>query len=161
MNEDNPTLRFARRDHAQAIAEMSRDLIETGLGWQYGPERIRRLLADPETVTLVAGEDVRPIGFAIMSFGDERAHLVLLAVHPAHRRRGVAGRMLQWLAASAKAAGMASLNVELREDNAPAHALYRAAGFTETLRLPGYYRGRETAVRMIRVLRMPGATTPR
>jgi ribosomal protein S18 acetylase RimI-like enzyme len=29
---------------------------------------------------------------------------------------------------------------------------YRAMGFSETFRVPGYYRGRETAVRMIRML---------
>jgi len=50
-------------------------------------------------------------------------------------------------------AGIASLHVELRAGNAPARALYRAAGFGETLRIEGYYRGRETAVRMLRQLR--------
>ena len=33
---------------------------------------------------------------------------------------------------------------------------YRALGFEQTLRIAGYYRGRETAIRMMRLLRTPG-----
>ena len=55
---------------------------------------------------------------------------------------------------------MASIHVELRADNAAAYAMYEAAGFAETFRVPRYYRGRETAVRMLRVLRAPGVTAP-
>jgi hypothetical protein len=29
-------------------------------------------------------------------------------------------------------------------------------GFSESVRVPGYYRGREAALRMLRVLRVPG-----
>jgi len=137
---------------------MSRDLIEAGLGWQYRGERIRQLIDDPETVTLVARDGERMIGFAIMTFGEERAHLVLLAVRPVCQRRGIGRRLMQWLLQSATTAGIASIHVELRADNEAAYALYRALGFAEILRLPGYYRGRETAVRMMRMLRAPHTT---
>ena len=80
-----------------------------------------------------------------MTFGDDRAHLVLLAVQPSHRRRGIARRLLTWLLDSAAIAGMASIHLELLEDNVAARAFYRSLGFTETLRLPGYYRGRKAA----------------
>ena len=90
-----------------------------------------------------------------MQFGDERAHLVLLAVAPALRRRGIGRRMLAWLTESAQVAGVMSIHVELRAQNHAAHALYRTAGFAESLRIPGYYSGRETAVRMLRLLRSP------
>ena len=56
---------------------------------------------------------------------------------------------------SAATAGVASIHVELRARNTGAHAFYRAIGFAETLRVPGYYSGRETAIRMIRMLRTP------
>ena len=54
MNATAITLRIAQPDDAQAIALMSRDLIEAGLGWKYEPDRIRRSMNDRETVTLVA-----------------------------------------------------------------------------------------------------------
>jgi [ribosomal protein S18]-alanine N-acetyltransferase len=148
-------LEFASMSDAQALALMSRDLIETGLGWAYRRDRIGRLIRHPETVTLVAREGPQVAGFAVMTFGDERAHLVLLAVRPTHRRRGIARRMLEWLLESAATAGMATIHVELRAANPAAFALYRSAGFTETLRVPGYYSGRETAVRMVRMMSAP------
>jgi ribosomal-protein-alanine N-acetyltransferase len=158
VNSQDITLQLAARSDSQAIAAMSRDLIECNLGWEYRPERILGLIADRDTVALVARDGDRVMGFAIMSFGDERAHLVLMAVWPTGQRRGIARRMTQWLIESAATAGVASIHLELRAQNQDAHAFYRALGFAETLRLPGYYRGRETAVRMIRVLRPPGAT---
>ena len=99
-------------------------------------------------------------GFAIMEFGDERAHLVLLAVRPSHRRLGIGQRLLEWLLESARIAGMASIHLELRASNDAARRFYRAMGFYETVLVPGYYRSgegrKEGALRMLRVLRAPG-----
>jgi len=155
MNLADITLRLARRADAPKLAAMSRDLIETGLGWHYRPDRIGRLLADPETVSVVACERSRITGFAIMTLSDERAHIVLLAVAPTHQRRGIGRRMTAWLVETALTAGIMSLHVELRAGNRTAYALYRRMEFVETLRLERYYRGRETAIRMMRLLRSP------
>ena len=158
------TLRLAEMSDARGIAEMSRDFIESGLGWRYDPASIERALRRRETMVLAASE--RPTyvarerpglsGFAIMDFGDERAHLVLLAVQPTQRRRGIGRRMVDWLMESALTAGMASVHLELRADNEAARRFYRAVGFSETVLMPKYYNGREAAMRMIRVLRAPG-----
>ena len=158
MSIQDVTFQFASRDDAPAIASLSRDLIEDGLGWQYRAERIRELIDDAETVTLAARGGESLIGFSIMTFGDERAHLVLLAVRPAYQRRGVARKLTQWLIESAATAGIASIHVELRARNKAAYAFYRAMAFAETLRLAGYYRGCETAIRMMRMLRAPRVT---
>lgn len=156
MSAMNIEVRLAREADARPIAVMSRDLIETGLGWSYPPHRVAALVSDRNTVSLVARSGEALAGFGIMSFGEEHAHLVLLAVRPAHRRRGVARRVLEWLLESAVTAGIVSVHVELRAHNRDAYAFYGALGFAETLRLAGYYRGRETAIRMLRLLR----TTP-
>jgi len=160
MAFDRVELGLARTGDAQTLALMSRDLIEGGLGWAYRRESIARFIRDPEAVVLVAREPPHTAGFAVAQYGDERAHLVLLAVMPNHQRRGIGRRLVGWLVHTAQVAGMASIQVELRSGNLPAYALYRAAGFSETWRIPGYYRGRETAVRMLRLLRVPDATVP-
>jgi len=160
MDDADIVLGFAGQGDAQTLALMSRDLIESGLGWAYRRDRIARLIGNPDVAAIVARDGDHPVGFAIMTFGDERAHLVLLAVRPTHRRRGIARRLLEWQVDSALTAGMASLHVELRVANVSAYALYRAAGFAETLRVPGYYAGRETAVRMMRLLRAPEVAAP-
>jgi ribosomal-protein-alanine N-acetyltransferase len=157
MNTQDVTLQLADPEDAAVLAEMSRDMIESGLGWRYRTRSLRQLIADAETVALVARHGGAVAGFGIMKFGDERAHLVLLAVQPDARRRGIARRIVEWLVASAATAGVATIHVELRAGNAGAYALYRSLGFEETLRVPGYYSGRETAIRMLRLLRAPFA----
>ena len=154
MATQDITLLFADRSDAATLASMSRDLIEAGLGC-YRAQSVRELIDDPETVTLVARSGESLAGFGIMKFGDERAHLVLLAVRPAYQRRGIARRIIHWLVESAATAGVVSIHVELRARNTAAYTFYRAIGFAETLRLPGYYSGRETAIRMLRLLRAP------
>ena len=148
-------LGFATDRDAPHLALLARDLIEAGLGWGYRPDRIAALIRDTAPPTLVARGRARLLGFAVMRFGDERAHLVLLAVQRAHQRRGIGRRMIEWLLQSALVAGMSSVHVELRAGNAAAYGFYRALGFAETFRVPGYYRGRETALRMIRMLGAP------
>jgi [ribosomal protein S18]-alanine N-acetyltransferase len=160
------TIRPAEPRDAQAIATMSRDFIESGLGWKYDAGRVLRAMRDRETLAVVACEGAKGnlrgavAGFAIMEFGDERAHLVLLAVRPSHRRLGIGQRLLDWLLESARVAGMASIHLELRAGNDAARRFYRAMGFYETVLVPGYYRSgegrKEGALRMLRVLRNPG-----
>lgn len=140
------------------MAQISRDLVETGLGWRYDAPKIARLIACADTVVLAACDAQGLAGFAVMQFGDERAHLVLLAVQPRSRRQGVARRLLAWLLESARVAGIAELSLELRAGNADARAFYRAMGFDDVELLPGYYRQREPALRMLRVLRRPSET---
>jgi len=178
MTQRAIAIRLAEPRDAQSVALMSRDFIESGLGWKYDAPRVLKAIRDHETLAIVASEGGKPpagasgavaaaatrdalAGFAIMELGEERAHLVLLAVRPSHRRLGIGQRMLEWLLEPARVAGMASVHLELRAGNDAARRFYRAMGFYETVLVPGYYRGveggrKEGALRMLRVLRVPG-----
>ena len=145
-------LRPARVQEARAMAEMSRELIEAGLEWRYTPLRMAAMIRDPETVALVACAGSRIQGFAVMQFGDVHAHLALLCVLPAKQRRGIGRRLNEWLLESARVAGIVSIRLELRADNAVALSFYRKLGFTETQLVPGYYDGRIAARRMTLLL---------
>ncbi len=155
MNPHAITLRLAEPRDAHLLALMSREYVESGLGWKYDAARLRHAIADRDTIVLAACEANRIAGFAVMAFSDERAHLVLLAVQPALRRRGIGRRLLQWLVESAQTAGVESMHLELRVGNSAAQRFYRAMGFSETLVVPGYYGGKEPALRMLRMLRGP------
>jgi ribosomal-protein-alanine N-acetyltransferase len=150
----NLTLKLAAPADAEPIAAMSRELIEAGLPWSWTPGRVARNLGQRDTLVLTARDAERLAGFAIMQFGQEHAHLSLLAVRPDYQRQGVARRMLEWLTASALTAGIASVHLELRETNLGARRFYLKQGFAETVRIPSYYRGVETAVRMLREIRI-------
>jgi [ribosomal protein S18]-alanine N-acetyltransferase len=136
------TLRPARTTDAATMAAMSRQLIEAGLAWRYTPQRIGALMADDETIALVACDDAGAVqGFAVMQFGDDTAHLVLLCVRTARQRCGIGARLVEWLLQSARVAGITRVGVELRADNAGALVFYRRLGFVETRVLHGYYGG--------------------
>ena len=139
------------------MAEMSCELIEAGLGWRYTPPRIAALIRDPEIMALVARDEAGLQGFAVMHFGDAHAHLALLCVRAAQQRRGLGRRLHECLIASARVAGIASIQLELRADNAAALAFYRQLGFAQTQWVPGYYDGRIAARRMALALRAADA----
>ncbi len=158
-NPPNLLLRPASLAEAQAMAEMSRDLIESGLGWRYTAQRVALLIGDAECTALLACSATGIHGFAIMQFGDERAHLTLLCVRPAQRRLGIARSLLDWLVQSAQVAGIASIQLEVRADNPGALAFYEHLGFVVTQTVPAYYGGHLAARRMVRVLRPDAAAS--
>jgi ribosomal protein S18 acetylase RimI-like enzyme len=77
---------------------------------------------------------------------------VLLAVHPAHRRKGVGSALLSWLEATTRVAGMNLIRLEARTQNSEAIAFYHRHGFEELGLRRGYYQGVEDAVRMAKDL---------
>ncbi|MDX1568999.1 MAG: GNAT family N-acetyltransferase [Xanthomonadales bacterium] len=145
-------LRLATMRDAGAIARVSRDLIETGLGWSWTPARVQRAIERRETAVLVADHAASVVGFAVMEFGDEDAHLSLLGVRPDWQRAGLGRSMVTWLEDSARIAGTLVIRLEVRETNRAAQRFYGRLGYRRLARLAGYYRGRENAIRMGRNL---------
>lgn len=157
------TLTLARAADAREIAEMSRDLVEQGLTWSWTPARVLHFIAGAESSVVVArrrGDERRIAAFAIMHFGDEVAHLNLLAVALQDRRQGLGRQLMDWLTATAVEAGTLRIDLELRTHNGAARAFYEALGFHALGVLQGYYQGREAAVRMSRRLTRYAAPQP-
>lgn len=156
----NPLLRidFARAADAAAIAEMSRDAIEHGLGWRWTRERVLRKLRDDAVNVIVvrATTGNRIVGFAIMRYqdvdDDETAHLLLFAVSAGQRRHGIGTALLKWLEATALTAGIGTICLEARITNREARAFYRHHGYREMARVCGMYRGVEDGVRIAKDL---------
>jgi ribosomal protein S18 acetylase RimI-like enzyme len=146
------TLALARRADAGEIAEMSRDLIEQGLTWSWTPARVSHFISGPESSVVVARRAGRIAAFAIMHFGDDVAHLNLLAVAPEHRRQGLGRQLMSWLTTTAIEAGVIRINLELRTHNDSARIFYECLGFDQLGVVQGYYQGREAALRMSRRL---------
>ena len=131
---------------------MSRDYIEYDLGWRWTPERIEAALQSPETNLAVACRDNRLVGFGLMQYKDDEAHLVLLAVDADYRRASVATALLSWLEECALVAGIGTVYLEARARNLGARAFYRRLGYREIGLVSGYYQGREDGVRIARDL---------
>ena len=152
MTHSELSLRLARSADASSIANMSRVLIEYGLRWRWTAERVAASIQDPNVNVLVARTDGRLVGFAIMRYGDDTAHLDLLAVTPAYRRLGVARQLLEWLEKCAVVAGIFNVVLEVRAGNEAAQLFYKCLGYRAITDLPGYYQGVEAAIRMGRDL---------
>lgn len=148
----DPEVGLARPADATRIAEMSRDFIEYGLGWKWTAARILRCLRDSSTNVAVAREGDDLIGFAIMQYKEEEAHLLLFAVSAVHRRQGVGSALLSWLEATALTAGIGLIYLEARTRNAEAREFYRKHGYGEIARVRGMYRGVEDGVRLAKDL---------
>jgi ribosomal protein S18 acetylase RimI-like enzyme len=149
-----PSVRLATPGDARAIAELSRDFIEHGLGWSYTPNRILRAIRSKTTNVAVIHERGHLLAAGIMEYGDTTAHLVLLGVHPTQRRRGLGRHLLSWLEQCALTAGLEKISVEARADNPSAIEFYQGQGYRVRSRVPGYYRGVLDAVRFEKRLGM-------
>ncbi len=152
MNRALPDVRLALPADAEAIACMSREYIEAGLGWSWVPHRVQRAVEDRGCNVAVIDDREGIAAFGIMLYGDEAAHLALLAVSPGQRRHGLATRILGWLEMPARVAGIPELRLEVRTDNPDAIAFYRRLGFVSGMTLRGYYQGRLDALRMVKPL---------
>lgn len=141
-------IRLATLADAADIALMSRDFIEHGLPWSWREDRIARAIRDPDTNVVVAGERHALIAFGIMSYPDNDAHLLLFAVRPSHRRKGVGSAVLHWLEAVARTAGNKRIHVECRKSNTVARNFYAELGYHERVISRGRYLGIEDGVRL-------------
>jgi [ribosomal protein S18]-alanine N-acetyltransferase len=125
----------------------------------WSEESVRAELTGPRRVAVVAclceavvGEAV--VGYAVTSSAGDVVDLQRVAVHPEHRRRGLAGLLLATVLS-----GDERVLLEVSADNRAALALYAAEGFTEIARRGRYYRDGSDAVVMERTP-CPGGGRP-
>ena len=69
----------------------------------------------------------------------DEAEILTLATAPAHRREGLAARLLDAAAAACVARGVLAGHLEVAPENLAASSLYEKAGFRQVGRRPGYY----------------------
>lgn len=78
-------------------------------------------------------------GFYLSRSGFGEEELLLFAVSPQHRNKGLGRRILEQLKSDALARSNNRLLLEMRHGN-PAESLYRSFGFVPIGRRPNYYR---------------------
>ena len=88
------------------------------------------------------------LGFASYWLVHDELHLLNLATHPAHRRRGIGTRLMGHLIALARSRGCRYITLEVRRGNHPAQALYQAHGFDAMGMRTRYYSDGEDAIVM-------------
>jgi len=111
---------------------------------------LRRLLASPSAVTMVAQAEGAIIGVAIVLFraNSRVARLYSLAVAPKYTGRGIASALLENAERIAKWRRCRSLRLEVHERNHSAIKVYRRAGYHEFGKYDHYYQDHGHALRL-------------
>ena len=80
-------------------------------------------------------------GFAIYSPIVPEAHLLNIAIDPAHQGKGLGDKLLQQVIFQNKTMGVQVISLEVRISNLPAIKLYEKRGFLKDAIRPNYYSG--------------------
>lgn len=130
------------------MASLSRREVEHGLPWSWTTNRLSRFINLPSTNAYTAYVDGQFAGFSIASLGEDRAHLVLLAVEKRWQNQRVGRELLDWQIRAAQTAGLTDMSLEVRAGNSEAQRFYCSAGFQKVRVIPRYYSGLEDAIRL-------------
>ena len=113
----------------------------------------RQLRTGASCWVLEQGEHI--IGFGIVAFVKDRAHIMNLCVAPGYRRRGLGRRIMLQLLRAARQHHCQRAWLEVRPTNRAAVLLYRKLGFRQKQVIRAYYpspSGRNNALCMARAL---------
>jgi ribosomal-protein-alanine N-acetyltransferase len=95
------------------------------------------------------GDEEGPIlGYLCRWCVADEMHILNVAVHPDHRRRGIASVLLQEVLREARDANAVAVTLEVRRSNTHAHRLYASFGFEEFGTRRNYYGHGEDALIM-------------
>ncbi len=83
--------------------------------------------------------DRRVVGMVVIWMVVDQTHIATLAVHPDHRRQGIASRLLETALDGAVRKKAQAATLEVRVSNRAAQALYKKFGFVKVGRRRAYY----------------------
>ncbi len=132
----------AELDHIMAVMEVAFD---PAYGEAWTRRQVADALATANTYCLLAGPAGEPFagagsaaGFALSRGAADEEELLLIAVRPGWRGRGIGAALLGRFIEEAGRRGAHRLFLEMREGNV-AEGLYRGRGFREVGRRRNYY----------------------
>lgn len=138
MTDPSPIVATGAASAASAaiMAALHAQVAQPRTGRAWGVDEYTQLLATPGTFGLIAGDGA---GFILFRQATGEIDILMMAVRPDMRRRGIGGGLLDAARAHAIATGVRRIVLEVAVDNVAATALYRSRGFIEVARCPGYY----------------------
>ncbi len=137
-----PRLVAGTPDDISAVDAVMRAAFDPRFGEAWTAAQCLGMMSLPGVWLTLAREGDMVPGFALTRAIAGDAELLLLAVVPSWRGRGIGRALLRSAIAGAQARGATRLCLEMRADN-PATHLYRSEGFAKHGERRGYYAGRD------------------
>ena len=119
------------------IMTIMEDSFEPRFGEGWSRSQCSGMLGDRNSWVALAREGDQPTGFALSRMIIDEAELLLIAVRPAYRGRGIGTELLRQVCSMAASK---RLHLEVRDGNAAAN-LYQMTGFQQIGRRRNYYNG--------------------
>ncbi len=117
-----------------------------------GEYTIHAYLNATNNISIGAFEGEQLVGALLCNFDSHEGHIVLVAVHPNYRRRGIAKTLLHTIEKYALEKLTRHLRLEVNIANTPAILLYRKLGYNAVSIINEYYENGDDAYLMIKQL---------
>ncbi len=127
---------FMDESHVAAVAALEKCCFND----PWSEKSIASELTNRLSLWLVALEDGEVVGYVGSQSVLDQADMMNIAVHPAHRRKGIGRRLAERLCQELRARNIAALMLEVRVSNEPARLMYENMGFAVAGVRPNYYR---------------------
>jgi ribosomal-protein-alanine N-acetyltransferase len=137
-----PVLSEARPADAAAIAALHKASFQRG----WGEEEVYSLLIDKNVFAHRAMIGRVMAGFILSRLTAGEAEILSVAIAPKQRGRGLSRPLLDLNLRRLAGLGARTVFLEVDENNAPARALYRRAGFADVGRRKSYYQSGANAL---------------
>lgn len=133
----------ASADDIDAFLDIMASAFDPCFGEAWTAAQLAGSLAQIDTWARLAVDGTTPLGFSLCRRIVDESELLLVAVVPAARRRGIGAGLIDSARRDARMRGSRTMFLEMRDGNAAARELYRAQGFTEIGRRRDYYRSHD------------------
>ena len=132
--------------HVGAVAEIEKLCFHD----PWSERSISSEITNPLSLWLVAVEGDAVVGYVGSQTVMDWSDMMNVAVHPDHRRKGIAEALVTALEAALREKGSQCLTLEVRDSNVPAIALYEKLGFAQVGLRRNYYRNPKEDARILR-----------
>ena len=129
-------IRKARPCDATAIAKAEIEIFSD----PWSERDITAVISNEGSMCYSAIKDGKLVAYVIGRIIAPEGEIYRIATLPEFRQRGIAYRLLDYAVKTERGAGLESLFLEVREQNAPARALYTSYGFREVGFRKNYYK---------------------